>query len=54
VLTTPEEEREYSDSSHFKIMKQKKKNGDWIEIIIYVHDQGNRYLVYGIHGQPIG
>jgi hypothetical protein len=49
VLYTPESEREYIDESHFKIRFRRKKDSEYVEIIIWVEEKLSTYFIYKIH-----
>jgi len=52
IDSTPEEEREYMNSEHFKVKFRRKKKGDIVTVILWIHEKDKEELVYKGHVQP--
>jgi len=45
--------REYMDDDHFKLSFNRKKNKEFVKIIIWVHETPTKYFVYKLHSTRI-
>ncbi|MCP8316828.1 MAG: hypothetical protein H3Z52_00105 [archaeon] len=53
IDSTPEEERDYVNSERFKVKFRRKKNGDIVTVVLWVHEKDQEELVYKGHVQPL-
>ncbi len=49
VLNATEDEITRLDRDHFIVEVRRKKNGGYVAVLVWVHDQKWRYYVYRVH-----